>query len=80
MLARARNLVEKIVQRHAVNLEQGHLVRPGDFLSVSPAYVMTHDNTAAVMEKCAYQTGPARLITAFSCAVYFFLPNAGLRS
>lgn len=76
MLGRARNLVEKIVQRHAVNLEQGHLVRPGDFLSVSPAYVMTHDNTAAVMEKCVDWTRSLISIVAF----LFFSPNAGLRS
>ena len=47
----AQNLVEKIAQRFAVGLPEGHVVRAGDFLSIRPAHVMTHDNTGAVMPK-----------------------------
>ena len=47
----AQNLVEKIAQRYAVDLEPGHTVRSGDFISIRPAHVMTHDNTGAVMGK-----------------------------
>jgi len=47
----SQNLIEKIAQKYAVDLEQGHRVRSGDFLSISPAHVMTHDNTGAVMNK-----------------------------
>jgi homoaconitate hydratase len=47
----ARNLVEKIVQQFAVDLPEGKQVRSGDFVSVRPLHVMTHDNTAAVMQK-----------------------------
>ncbi len=47
----SQNLIEKIAQKYAVDLEQGHEVRSGDFLSISPAHVMTHDNTGAVMNK-----------------------------
>jgi len=47
----AQNLVEKIAQRYAVGLEAGHEVRAGDFLSIRPAHVMTHDNTGAVIPK-----------------------------
>ncbi|UCE59700.1 MAG: homoaconitase [Phycisphaerales bacterium] len=47
----SQNLVEKIAQRYAVGLADGQTVRAGDFLSVRPAHVMTHDNTAAVIPK-----------------------------
>ena len=47
----SQNLVEKIAQRFAVDLEPGHEVHSGDFISIQPAYVMTHDNTGAVMNK-----------------------------
>jgi homoaconitate hydratase len=46
-----QNLVEKIAQKFAVDLEPGHLVRAGDYLSIRPAHVMTHDNTGAVIPK-----------------------------
>jgi len=43
--------IEKIVQRFAVDLPAGKEVRSGDFVTVRPLHVMTHDNTAAVMNK-----------------------------
>ncbi|HDL01388.1 MAG TPA: homoaconitase [candidate division Zixibacteria bacterium] len=46
-----QNLVEKIAQRFAVGLEKNHTVQSGDYLSISPAHVMTHDNTGAVIPK-----------------------------
>lgn len=46
-----QTLVEKIAQRFAVGLPAGHVVRSGDFLSIKPAHVMTHDNTSAVIPK-----------------------------
>jgi homoaconitate hydratase len=46
-----QNLVEKIAQRFAVGLEDGHIVHAGDYLSIKPAHVMTHDNTGAVIPK-----------------------------
>jgi homoaconitate hydratase len=47
----SQNLVEKIVQRFAVGLENGQEVHAGDFVSIRPAHVMTHDNTGAVIPK-----------------------------
>ena len=47
----SQTLIEKIVQKHAVELEPGHIVKSGDFISIKPAHVMTHDNTGAVMGK-----------------------------
>lgn len=46
-----QNLVEKLAQRFAVGLEENHTVQSGDYLSISPAHVMTHDNTGAVIPK-----------------------------
>lgn len=46
-----QNLVEKIAQKFAVGLENDHVVRAGDYLSIKPAHVMTHDNTGAVISK-----------------------------
>ncbi len=46
-----QNLIEKIAQRFATNLEQGHVVRSGDYIYIQPAHVMTHDNTGAVIPK-----------------------------
>ena len=47
----AQTLIEKIVQKHAVNLDDGHEVKSGDLISIKPAHIMTHDNTGAVMGK-----------------------------
>lgn len=47
----AQNLIEKISQRYAVGLAADAEVKSGDFISIKPAYVLTHDNTAAVMMK-----------------------------
>ncbi|HBY99990.1 MAG TPA: homoaconitase [candidate division Zixibacteria bacterium] len=46
-----QNLVEKIAQKYAVGVEKDHVVHAGDYLSIKPAYVMTHDNTGAVIPK-----------------------------
>jgi homoaconitate hydratase len=46
----SQTVVEKIAQAH---LAEGpkRLLRAGDFLSIRPFHVMTHDNTSAVMSK-----------------------------
>lgn len=46
-----QNLIEKIAQRFTLDLPEGKLVKSGDFVSISPEHVMTHDNTGAVMKK-----------------------------
>ena len=46
-----QTLIEKIVQKHAVGLNSNHIVQSGDFISIQPRHVMTHDNTGAVMGK-----------------------------
>ena len=50
----SQTLIEKIAQSavaDAVGLEKNHEVHAGDYLSIKPAYVMTHDNTGAVIPK-----------------------------
>jgi homoaconitate hydratase len=47
----SQTLVEKIAQIYAVGLSSGHEVHAGDYIMIQPAYVMTHDNTGAVIPK-----------------------------
>jgi homoaconitate hydratase len=46
-----QNRIEKIAERHAVRLPESFRVHAGDFVSIRPAHVMTHDNTGAVIPK-----------------------------
>jgi homoaconitate hydratase len=46
----AQSIVEKIAQSHLAEGPQRPL-RAGDFVSIRPLHVMTHDNTSAVMSK-----------------------------
>ncbi|PWN27534.1 homoaconitase [Jaminaea rosea] len=46
-----QSFIEKIVQRYAVDLAQGQKVKAGDYLSVRPQTVMTHDNTGPCITK-----------------------------
>lgn len=34
--------VEKVVQKHAVGLPEGKIVRAGDYVMIRPEHVMTH--------------------------------------
>src|SRR5690348_3291980 len=45
-----QTVVEKIAQHHMAEGPKRPL-RAGDFLSIRPTHVMTHDNTSAVMKK-----------------------------
>lgn len=47
----AQNLVEKIAQKHAVDLPPQTIVRSGDYIFIRPGHVMTHDNTGAIIPK-----------------------------
>ncbi|PID80896.1 homoaconitase [bacterium DOLJORAL78_65_58] len=47
----AQTVIEKIVQSHAIGLKDGQEVHCGDYVTLVPDHVMTHDNTAAVMVK-----------------------------
>jgi homoaconitate hydratase len=37
--------IEKVVQKYAVGLPEGKQVRAGDYVTICPEHVMTHDNT-----------------------------------
>ncbi|KAF8501410.1 homoaconitase [Russula emetica] len=43
--------IEKIVQKYAVGLPDGKLVKAGDYVMIRPEHVMTHDNTGPVISK-----------------------------
>jgi homoaconitate hydratase len=44
-------LIEKLATKHAVGLAPGASVHSGDFITIRPKHVMTHDNTGAVIPK-----------------------------
>lgn len=46
-----QTVVEKIAQSHLADGPRDRPLRTGDFVSIRPRHVMTHDNTAAVMKK-----------------------------
>ncbi|KAK7409184.1 mitochondrial Homoaconitase [Neonectria punicea] len=49
--AKPQTLVEKIVQKYADGLAPGKIVRAGDYVTLRPHKSMTHDNSAAAIEK-----------------------------
>jgi homoaconitate hydratase len=53
-------LIEKLATRHAVGLPPGESARSGDFITIRPKHVMTHDNTGAVIPKFK-QVGATRI-------------------
>jgi homoaconitate hydratase len=44
-------LTEKIVQRYAVGIPEGKLVRSGDYISLAPERCMSHDNSWSIAVK-----------------------------
>ncbi|KAI6025006.1 hypothetical protein PISMIDRAFT_7339 [Pisolithus microcarpus 441] len=46
-----QTLIEKVVQKYAVDLPAGRVVRAGDYVMIRPEHVMTHDNTGPVISK-----------------------------
>ncbi|VEU20120.1 DEKNAAC101030 [Brettanomyces naardenensis] len=50
-LLRGQNVIEKIVQKYSVDLPEGKNVFSGDYVTIRPAHVMTHDNTWPVALK-----------------------------
>jgi homoaconitate hydratase len=47
----SQTLIEKIAQRYTVGLTENQFVYAGDYISIRPAHIMTHDNTGAVIPK-----------------------------
>src|ERR1700736_4621863 len=76
-------LVEKIAARHADGLAVGTVVRAGDFISIRPRHVMTHDNTGAVIPKFK-QIGataiadPGQPVFAIDHGIDFYPPGTGI--
>ncbi|EJD06704.1 homoaconitase [Fomitiporia mediterranea MF3/22] len=46
-----QTVIEKVVQKYAVGLPPGKVVRAGDYVMIKPEHVMTHDNTGPVISK-----------------------------
>lgn len=49
-----QTVIEKVVQKYAVDFPQGQAVKAGDYVMIRPEHVMTHDNTGPVISKCAF--------------------------
>ena len=47
----SQNLIEKIAQKYVLGLEPGQNVYSGDYITIQPAHILTHDNTGAVVGK-----------------------------
>ena len=47
-----QTVIEKVVQKYAVGLPEGKVVKAGDYVMIKPEHVMTHDNTGPVISKC----------------------------
>lgn len=46
-----QSFIEQVVQRYAVDLKEGQRVLAGDYVSIRPGQVMTHDNTGPCISK-----------------------------
>ncbi|KAJ7454813.1 hypothetical protein FB451DRAFT_1408226 [Mycena latifolia] len=46
-----QTVIEKVVQKYAVGLPAGKVVKAGDYVMIRPEHVMTHDNTGPVISK-----------------------------
>lgn len=47
-----QTVIEKVVQKYAIGLPEGKVVKAGDYVMIKPEHVMTHDNTGPVISKC----------------------------
>ena len=50
----SQTVIEKVVQKYAVGLPEGKVVKAGDYVMIRPEHVMTHDNTGPVVSKCVF--------------------------
>ena len=46
-----QTIIEKVVQKYAVDHPAGKAVKAGDYVMIRPEHVMTHDNTGPVITK-----------------------------
>ena len=53
-----QTIIEKVVQKYAVGLSEGKVVKAGDYVMIRPEHVMTHDNTGPVISKCVLSPSP----------------------
>jgi len=54
-----QTVIEKVVQKYAVGLQAGKVVKAGDYVMIRPEHVMTHDNTGPVISKYVLVTAPS---------------------
>ena len=49
-----QTVIEKVVQKYAVDQPECKVVKAGDYVMIKPEHVMTHDNTGPVISKCVF--------------------------
>lgn len=60
-----QTIIEKVVQKYAVDVPNGNVVKAGDYVMIRPEHVMTHDNTGPVISKYAYPLSSPLLPSGF---------------
>jgi len=70
-----QTVIEKIVQKYAVGLPAGKVVKAGEYVKIRPEHVMTHDNTGPVISKFVF-TPPLHFVQ-LSCLMVFRFKSIG---
>jgi len=70
-----QTVIEKIVQKYAVGLPAGKVVKAGEYIKIRPEHVMTHDNTGPVISKFVF-TPPLHFVQ-LSCLMVFRFKSIG---
>ena len=68
-----QTIIEKVVQKYAVDVPNGKVVRAGDYVMIRPEHVMTHDNTGPVISKYACLSSPSLRLTSYARRQLYFL-------
>ncbi|EXA39593.1 homoaconitase, mitochondrial [Fusarium oxysporum f. sp. pisi HDV247] len=55
-----QTLVEKIAQKHAAGLPHGKKIKAGDYITLAPQHIMSHDNTWPIAQK-AFAIGASKI-------------------
>jgi len=70
-----QTVIEKIVQKYAVGLPAGKVVKAGEYVKIRPEHVMTHDNTGPVISKFVFN--PPLHFVQLSCLMVFRFKSIG---
>lgn len=75
-----QTIIEKVVQKYAVDLPDGKVVKAGDYVMIRPEHVMTHDNTGPVISKYVSPSSRPPLLLTLHLSIPGSSPSALQRS